>query len=84
MTTTRQTAPVGSWLKVADKKENILISHTNNTHVAVFVSATPPSLDSAYQSCTATSPFSLGGVSGVDVYIRSLGVLPLDVTVTAV
>ncbi|KEQ05756.1 hypothetical protein [Pseudorhizobium pelagicum] len=82
--TTIQTAPVGSWLRVADDLQNVLISHDWVYPVHVFVGASAPDPNSAYHVCRSDRPFSLSGITGQDVYIRSGTDRPLDVVVTAV
>jgi hypothetical protein len=84
MSTTTQTAPVGSWLKISDERENVLISHLNLAPVQVFIGSADPDENSAYHLCTADRPFSMGGIPGQDVYIRSGGASAIAATVTAV
>jgi hypothetical protein len=84
MATTYQAAPVNSWQQVSEALENVLISHDNVQPVHVYIGTTAPDGDSAYHRCTAARPFSLGGVTGQDVYIRAGSTSPLIVTVTAV
>lgn len=86
MATTFQTAAVGSWLRVSQGLENVIISHDSVHAVHVHPGTAAPSADSAYHRCTAGAgnAFSMAGVPGQDVYIRSGGPSAVQVAVTAV
>ncbi|TRL35480.1 hypothetical protein [Rhizobium straminoryzae] len=84
MSTLFKTAPVNDWLKVAEKKDTVLISHEWIHTVHVYVGTTVPDQASAYHPCRANGGFGASGISATDVYIRSGARIPLEVTVTAV
>ncbi|SMD18035.1 hypothetical protein [Rhizobium sp. RU36D] len=82
--TTMRTAPVGAWLKISEDLQNVLISHSWVWPIHVYIGTTAPDANSAYHECLAGQPFSMAGIAGQDVYIRSGTDRTLDVTVTAV
>lgn len=84
MPTTNRTAPAGSWLKISDNLQNVLITNGTMTKVRVHVGTADPASDAAYHFCTHDRDFAMAGVSGQKVYIRSDGDAPVPVTVTAV
>jgi hypothetical protein len=84
MATANQTAPVGSWLKVSTALENVVITHKLSLPLHVYVGSVDPDANSAYHECRADTPFSMGGISGQNVYIRSGAGYAFPVVVTAV
>ncbi len=83
--TAYKTAPAlaDGWEKVSAQLQNVLITHSWVDPVHVYVGTAVPAADSAYHECRAGMPFSMAGVSGQDVYIRSSVERPLLVAVTA-
>ncbi|MGO8269236.1 hypothetical protein ACC862_24040 [Rhizobium ruizarguesonis] len=79
-----KTALVGSWTKVSDDLQNVFISHDRTDPVHVYIGAPDPDANSAFHRCTADRPFSMSGVSGKDIFVRSGGTSSIQVTVTAV
>lgn len=86
MGTTWKEAPAGSWLKVADNLDTVLISTTGDP-IRVHVADTgddDPGPGAAFHEVTAAVPFSQSGVPGQRVYIQAWGPVPVTVSVTAV
>ncbi len=84
MPTTNQNAPAGSWAKISDDLQNVLITNKSMTTVHVYVGTAAPDANSAYHDCTYDQPFGMSGIVGQDIWIRSAGTSAVSVTVTAV
>lgn len=84
MPTTNQNAPVGSWLKISDKLQNVVVTNETVYPVRVHVGTAAPAAGAASHPCTSEQPFVMSGVTGQDVYIRSAGATAVPVVVTAV
>lgn len=73
-----------SWQKVSNDLTNVILTSRSRDGVQVYVGSTDPDSNSAYHWLDASTPFSMAGVSGQDVWVKAATATNVTITVTAV
>lgn len=73
-----------SWQKVSNDLTNVIITSRSRDGVQVYIGSTDPDANSAYHWLDYSTPFSMAGIAGMDVWVKAATTSNVQVTVTAV